>query len=449
VSGVLAVLPVWMTGVLILSLSRPTASWRQLVVEVPTAFGLGAGSLYLLFLWIGLPKTGGVVWFYLPLTVLLIAQCRAKRGGAAGGGGLVSPWRPVEYLLFFTLLAVLLGSAALSLALPLLDWDTRILWALKAKLLASEPTLASEVFRDPYRLHIHPRYPLLLPWLGAFMAWHQGEFQEIHYQLLSCLFSALAIWQFYRLLRPASSRIEALVLCLTLACSGVWLQAVFGSSVEVALCFFLLLALGSLLRWLEERAYRELMTAGFFLYCLAMTKNEGLLLALCLLVGLVVGLLLEREFASMPAAVGLPVTIFLVASAVWFWHLSKIPPVSDENYLQRLHPDSLRQGVGRLGVILKTAVAEATDLHRWHLTWMLPFVLPFLAGWRRLRRPCFVLPCLLGLGYPLGVLFVYLVSPWRDISMHVGVTFDRVMLPMLPVLLLLVGKVLAAKSEAK
>lgn len=445
-TGLSALLVVWLTGALALDALRPAPqSLRAQLERLPLAFGLGAGLLHLWFLWAC--RWGAVSPFLgaLPLAPLLLARLLRRRPLPADAAGDSRAWSAGERLLLGVLGAALLAAAALTLALPLLDWDTRILWALKAKILAAEGTVVSDAFRDPYRLHIHPRYPLLVPWLAALMAQMQGGFAEWQYQVLLLLFAGLALWQLYRLLRASGARRLALLLCLVLLCTGVWLGAIFDSSVELALVFYLLLALESLLGWLGARRLPELLLAGFFLFCLAMTKNEGVLLALCLWGALLSIQLLAGERRPALFPLGVLGGVFLLCSAVWFWHLLHIPPVSDENYAGRLGLASLRQGSGRLGAILRAAAAQALNLRQWHLLWLLPLVLPALA-WGRgvLRSERFLLPLLVLLFYVAGIGVVYLLSPWRDIAMHVAVTFERVMLPLPPLLLLLLQQALAA-----
>jgi len=440
----LAVLPVvWLTGALALDVLCPAPlRLRPQLERLPLAFGTGAGLLYLWFLWACLWGAVSPLVGALPLAPLLILPL-LRRPPPAPPAAAPPAWAPGDRLLLGGLAAILLAAAALTLALPLLDWDTRILWALKAKILAGEGTLAVDAFRDPYRLHIHPRYPLLVPWLAALMAQLQGEFAEWQYQLLLLLFAALALWQFFRLLRAAGARREALLLCLVLLGTGAWLGALFNASVELALAFYLLLSLEALLAWLDGRRLPELLLAGFLLFCLAMTKNEGGLLALCLVSALLLILLLAGERRSTLSPLAVLGGVALLCSAAWFWHLQHIPPVSDENYAARLSLAHLRDGSGRIGEILRGVAAQAGNLRQWHLVWFLPGLLPLLA-WRRgrLRSDRFLLLFALCLFYAAGIGLVYLLSPWRDIAMHVAVTFDRVMLPLLPVLLLLLQQVL-------
>ena len=450
---VAALLMVWSTGVLSRQLFRPGFDIRPaaLIHDLPLSFGLGGGLIFTLFLLCSWAGPFNLLWLLILPGVILPALFVKRRREADFPRTPPTPseaWRPADTIALSFLLLALAAFTALVFGSPLLDWDTRIIWALKAKILAVEKTVVSDAFRNPYRLHIHPRYPLMVPWLTAFISQFDGAYDESHYKLLLTAYSLLSVQLLFQMARRQGDRGTALLLCLIMIFTGSWMSGILNSGVEIVVAFYLLLALQAISRWNDSRHLSELVMAGFFLFCCASTKNEGLLLALALCAAV--------PFAS-PAAgsnrfrlaeKAMPALIFASFAALWFRHLSYIPPVSDENYFSRIHFTYLAEGLDRLGTVVKTLAGAAADMKQWHLTWLLPPVI-FLGALKKqlFREPTFLLPFLLLLLYLPGIFGIYLLSPWRDIQMHISVTFHRVMLPMLPVILLLFHQVIVGRVD--
>ncbi len=445
--AVVGLLAITSSGLLFWQLVNPARHirWNDLFSQLPVFFGLGGGLLFYFFLWVCRWGPFQLIWIPIGIGFLLLMQLVRWRQWAFTSekpSPFLQSWTRLERTSFLLIILILLVATAALFILPLLDWDTRIIWAFKAKILAAEKTMVSETFRDPYRLHIHPRYPLLAPWQVAFLAQLQGGFREYQIQLVVCLYSLLGVQLFYQLNRQDGARLKGLLACLFLIFTGSWLEGFFSSSVEMVLCCYFMLSLYMAMRWLETRSFKNLFLTGFFLLCCAATKNEGLLLALCLFLSLAVIVVFQKKgrFALLSLA-GLGI-ILLALSAIWFWHISWIPPVSDENYFSRLSFPYIFKGLQRLGAISRHIIAHASDLKKWHLLWISFPLLPILAFFkRRFSSPRFLLLFLISLSYLAGILFIYIISPWRDIHLHINVTFDRIMLPMLPVLIMLLLEV--------
>jgi len=447
----LLVLGIACTGALALAIVQGSGrSSRPFFQQAPEAFGVGAVLLHVSFLlagWKGafsfwllglLPVILFIIWLWqLRKIISPPSDVKASDETLCNAGG----------LLFLMLLQLAVIFPAFDL--PIFDWDARILWALKAKMLTAEGTVASTFFRDPYLLHIHPRYPLLVPWLTALLSKGSGGFQEAYFRLVILLFSFLTTWQLHQFLARRVGRWGALSLGLVLILSGVWIEAETYLQIEIVLAFFFLSALARLIAWLERERKADLLVAAIFLAGGVMTKNEGFLVALCAVGSLALARMAGphlkgvagegRGGAGRLSPVGLIGTVGLLCLP-WLLQRAAIPAVSDENYLQRLTASALGQGVERLPDILIAVTRHFLDWRLWHVFWLLS---PCLAGSVLLRwyrtRPAMRLAALIWFAYFAGVLFIYLISPWRDIVLQIDVSFDRVMLPLFPAGLLLVG----------
>lgn len=435
---------VFLSGFFIRGLLKPEEPVRLgILKELPTIFGLGAVASFLFFLlasWFGdVSQAAHMLWiFFLGLLWYLFRKSAVPQQQQN------NPLLPLDLLAFFLLALLVTVNLSLTLYLPILDWDTRILWVLKAKILTLEPTVTGAAFRDPYLLHIHPRYPLLVPFIASWTARMQGTFLETNYQVLIGIFSFLTSWQLYLLLSRMTERKSALIFTFVMACTGVWITAQYNSGIEIPLAFFLLLSVNYLLEWEGERKTADILMAGIFLFGMAMVKNEGLLLAASCLIALFVLLLRQNDIFTVLRSTGLLAALFLILSSAWFAHLLMIPAVSDEQYLSRLTPTVVMNGLERFPVIMTTIMSTITDLRSWHLIWLTPVAVLVCLIFRRAavdRRLIFLL--VVSGCYCSGGLLIYIVSPWRDIAMHIDVTLNRVALPLLPlfmIMLTLVGR---------
>jgi uncharacterized membrane protein YfhO len=118
----------------------------------------------------------------------------------------------------------------------------------------------------------------------------------------------------------------------------------------------------------------------------------------------------------------------------------EIPAVSDEQYLSRLTPAVIMDGLHRFNIIANTILVRMSDLRQWHLVWLTPVAACIMLCLRRSsvdRRLLFL--SIIACCYTIGLLTVYVISPWRDIAQHINVTFDRITLPLLPLFILMIA----------
>jgi hypothetical protein len=421
-------------------LNRTVPSLASLVAELPTIIALGIICLHIEFLL--LSWRGEVALLNLALLpalllgLLIWSFFQGKIGREQNEAADRKNWQLRSLLLF--LLALQIAALLPMLQLPLFDWEGRMLWALKARFLEESPTVLAEPFRDPYCLHIHPRYPLLLPWLSASITRVGGGFQELHYLMLLLTFALLTGWHFFVFLVRRIGLLSAFLVSLILMSSSIWLTAVINAQVEIVLVFFALLALTRLLDWLEHGRWQDLVLTVMFLVGGAMTKNEGLLLALVFFAVVMLLALLKMRLNSREA--WLFPGLFSVLYLPWLLHLRLIPAVADENYLQQLNSAALLHGVARLSQIFASYLTRMSDWPLWHIYW---FVLPATVVWSLLlwRKSTLgeKVVALVWVGYFVGVTGVYILSPWQDISLHISASFDRAFLPLLPCGLILVA----------
>ena len=136
---------------------------------------------------------------------------------------------------------------------------------------------------------------------------------------------------------------------------------------ELPLVFYLLLALQALLQWLRREFPGDALLAGFFLFCCAGVKNEGLLLSVALMTSVAASLLLRKSYRLACTTTGLLLAGFLPPLCLWLRHLAALPAVSDENYLSRLISGAASSGLSRLETIAREIFSKALEAGQWHL----------------------------------------------------------------------------------
>lgn len=449
----------WLAGMLFYQLITKRFAPQGLsdaIHLLPITFGLGCGIVYFLFLltnwvlpydhlwgfWGAVLLAIIVVWVYLGHKSVIKIKPEMK----------TNKWDRLECLLLILILSIILINTIIILRLPILEWDTRIIWGIKSKILISEKTIISDAFLNPYRLHIHPRYPLLFPTMVATLSLFGGAFKECYLQILIIIFGILSVYILYQMVLQNSNRKEALILVILLTLTGGWLTGLFSSSVEILLMFYLLLTLQSMQEWLKNASLTSLFLTAFFLFCSASVKQEGLLIAFCIIIALLIIKFLkiqkdkELEIRFLDI-IGISV-IFMGFMLVWLSYLRLIPPVSDENYIMQLMHGYLYEHLQRIPVAIKGFFLEIVNLKRWHLVW-LSLPLSCVWGWKneRLRGRFDFLLCSFLLLYLAGIFCIYIISPWRDIGLHIKVSLHRVLLPMLPVSLLILSKAIYQNRE--
>jgi hypothetical protein len=247
---------------------------------------------------------------------------------------------------------------------PLLGWDAWGFYTRKAQMLTWHDSLFHEFFASPNYFFIHPDYPLQLPLFEAlhFRAAGNVDSQAVmrHLWLLLVGFVWGAAYLLRKRVRPV---VWAPLLLLAALAPGVWEQLLTGFA-DVPMAMFAGMGAIALALWLSEgRAGRPYLVLGaVMLAAAANTKNEGLMVAVALLVvagifALVRGLP-RREFliaAGTAIAVQLPWRIWMSANGV----------ETEFSLSKGLNPSYLAHHASRVWPSIRTLGHELSDQSRW------------------------------------------------------------------------------------
>lgn len=387
---------------------------------------------------------------------------------AAGGlGGLALLWRwrrspsavalpaPVgqESLLGrageLTSAAVIVGSLAtvalLALAHPLGEWDAFAIWSLKARVIFE----AGLTPRPPYfgclpQAFTHLDYPLLLPALtaGAYAA--QGGPLETGARLPQVVAYLGLLALLYDACRRQVDRFLALALVAAFGSAPALVRWAGTGYADLLLGLFICGAACALLEWQRTCAPRAALACGACAALMALTKSEGLPLAAVVLalLGCVAAARRERRACAQAA---LAAAVWLTMLIPWWIWSAGIPRV-DEDYLGRLLDGTFWRQLDRLSQIGEAMLASARRRDRWGLAW-LALALAAAVGWRRFAR----LEVLLLSGLLLAQLGLYaaafVASPWQ-LSEHIAVALERLLLQTLPTACLLAAALLTTPAPS-
>jgi hypothetical protein len=333
----------------------------------------------------------------------------------------------VRTIVFSAILAVQIAVVMWVALHETLGWDGLVVWEFKARLAYLQGgSVPTSYFSDPTRAWSHPEYPLLLPltenwlylWLGGP---HQG-----YAKIIPALFYPVAIGMLYsgasRLSGQSWRGLLAGFLLFFVPTAVVGEGSATSGYADFPLAVFYLASAVYVTEYLQSGEKGALALAGVLAAFLPWTKQEGIILWLCIaalitakglrsrvsrptLIAILPGLLVFLAWRAFLAAVGAPL-------------LRDFAPLS---------VTTLWSNLGRLWSLAQWLPAEFTNSERWSLLWpALGLALFFLLARRRKRAygtlvATAVLPLLL---YPS----IYVFSAYSPFLGHVENSLPRLML---------------------
>jgi hypothetical protein len=326
-----------------------------------------------------------------------------------------------------------------ALSQPLLSFDARAIWGMKARVIFSYQQIYGEDFFDPDRLHAKQRYPLGIPLAQSFMYHMIGEVDDRLGKIIFPGFFLALFLSFYAALRQFFSRCYSLLgtfLLSILPAFSIYANGGAASgNADVPLTYYYTVFALSLFNWLRERRRSDFVLALVFGVFAVFTKNEGLALwgitVVCMpLVGKSAGQSFFRTLGRL--------FLLAIASAVvllpWYLYRSQLP-LLEEDYFRLLTPAHLMAGIDRLPYLLKSFAREI--LLRPQLWSLLGpcLLLAFCASPSRAIRQCHGVFLWIGLLYTLFLVMIYLVIPWTMEEL-IPVSLTRLLMPLTPILIL-------------
>ena len=322
---------------------------------------------------------------------------------------------------------------------PVLGFDARAIWGMKAKFLFTEHQIYGEAFLEAARLHAKHRYPLALPLAQSFIYLWTGRIEEHAVKVLYPLFFLSLALFFYASARRFFGRSYSLFGTAFLTSLPAFTIYVNGgaasgySDVPLTYCFTVFAV--SLFKWVSEKRRSDFVIAVFFAIFALFTKNEGLpLIGISLFC---FTFLRTNGFRDLVFKLRYSCLLILcsgLALAPWYYYRSRLPQI-EEDYFSLLTLPHIVAGMERLVFIIPSFLREF--LLKPHLWSLLGVCLAFAFGTspaRALRGPHSVF---LWIAFFYGVLIalVYLITPWQ-IEQIIPLSLTRLLMPLVPIMTL-------------
>jgi hypothetical protein len=312
---------------------------------------------------------------------------RARRRAAPRPGETPAPHNGSGILpLVVTLIPVVIVFAA-ALRLPLLDFDGRVFWLLKAKAIAQESAIDGPFFHGETTWNPRNRYPLLMPLdtAAVLKLSHSMDDHEIR-GLYALTFLALLL-VVRRRVGPWEAAIVAWIPQLLVNVEGGALTAYN----DIPLAAFAACALFDVV---DEAPPARI---GIWLAAMTLTKSEGLLYAAVILA--CAAYVYRKKI--WPAATQYAVAI----AALMLWR-SRIPATDEEDFLGRL--PLLPHNLDRIVPAITGVVRHMFTFQQWGFFWIAVVIGAVIAIRRREWIPAATIAAMLGV-----YLAAYLVTEWQ------------------------------------
>jgi hypothetical protein len=328
--------------------------------------------------------------------------------------------------------AALAGAAAFAantLASPHGEWDAWAIWNLRARWLFR----AGAAWRGAFGEHaIHGDYPLLLPGAVARLWVYDGADTTLVPAALAAIYALALVLLLYGALAAIRGRTQGLLGALGLLGMPLFLTNAAWQYADIPLAYYLLAALALLAVRDHDPACgpTALAWAGVAAGLAAWTKNEGLLVVLCLVMVRTGSALAGRRWASAPAVWFLG-GVLVPAAAVLYFKSALAPPTYE---LAGQHSGDI---LARLADPHRyAAILRATCVELLHAGGVLLIGLGAYAALlgrtrdqpaRRAARAAALVLALVALGYG----GVYLITP-ADLAWQLSHSLDRLILQLWP-----------------
>lgn len=355
---------------------------------------------------------------------------------------------PTPLRVVAALLLLLAATAALG---PLVGWDERAIFGLKARILHHEGSVRGEAFTDMGYVHFQARYPLLLPLLEASLFTLRGSRDDHALKLMFVFFGVSVVLvvagEARRLYGERAGALWGLLLLATPMLIGPSDGEGMTAYADLPFAAFTTGATVLVGRSLEHHDRGRPLLAGLLLGAALATKQEGAIWALALAAGALLSL--RRHAAARPAGLArsaatmaLPALLFLalgIAARQW-----TPPAVWAERYAAVFDFDWLRQLGGRPLAVAPIVLRQVTNWRIWGWGWLL-----VLAGLLLLRRPRLTSPPFFWRATTLVVFAAYLgvfvVTP-NNVYWHLATALSRLLLHLFPLAVLILAEQVGASG---
>lgn len=371
-------------------------------------------------------------------------------------GSDLTRWRNTtwyEGILLLIMVSQIVYVFVYALLMPVNGWDALEIWFFKARGFFGEKKVSVSFFLN--NPAAKPDYPLLIPLSIAWIYTSIGKINEHLAKILYPLQYVSLLIIFLHLLKKISSRKNALLFTTLLSLTPVLLIHAGGLPVslgrlysgdfvgyaDITLSIYFMSSCGFLYLYTLNQTRLFLIIAVLFLGMGAWTKNEGLTFAF-------IGICLTAACLSKKQRHRLPVLAGILCAIVAPWLIYKMYfNITSGGYTDNIHFAIIRNNINRLPFILKNmGVHMFGDIALFNFT-SYAYVAASIINWRVFfRRPLLLLNLMLLSQFAIYI-FIYMISPY-DIAWHLNTSFDRLILHLTPLAMLITATNVWQKFES-
>ncbi len=309
----------------------------------------------------------------------------------------------LEVILVLVILFQIFYVFSTSMLRPIINFDAVANYGLKAKMIFYENknffNFDSNIFLGG---DSHINYPPHIPLLMAWTYFGMGQVNDVLVNIIFAFYFLALIGFVYLSLSEETSRQNALIFITFLSTLPLFVYHGFNAYCDLPLTFYFTIAAISLFKYFRNKNKTDLIMAGIFAGLTTWVKNEGLILALVLLIVFLIYLFRERKTKEIKSYL-----LFIFCYSLFFlpWFLFK--KIFNFGYsnaspgaisLSSFHPE-----------IFSKLFEQLFIFHSFHL-WLGIFMIILILNWRKVfSRPNIYL-FLIIFGTLAGFLFIYLFT---------------------------------------
>lgn len=438
-------------SVLIALMDRSGSLGLNWVVKAAVSFMLGLGAISLeMFIYSVVSIPFNIPYIIIPWVAIFLyviavpVKRRLLRGTEKGVSLFLSSIGAPDWIFIAIILSQLFYVFLFAPLLPVTGWDSFQTWYFKAAVFFSDKGIRpSFFFTSPF---VHPDYPLLVPLSAAWVYTCLGHVNDQLGRFIYAPQYAALLTLFYYFVRKTSTTRFALIFTAVLSITpiiiihsaglpvsiGELYQGDFVGYADLPLSIYFLGAAGFFYLYTLDEKRSHIMLSSLFLGFGAWTKDEGLPFALSSAFLMALHILIRRKQTLKSLA-----SLFaILAVTTGPWLIYKAILRFPGEYEGHISLGTTLKNLNRLPHILnfmKMIFFKKTSLYSY--TWYL-YVITSLINWRGfLKRPLVYLNIMLLSQFAIYTL-IYLIT-FLDIDFHLRTSFDRLVLQMLPLAMLI------------
>ncbi|NQU16572.1 MAG: glycosyltransferase family 39 protein [Candidatus Saganbacteria bacterium] len=318
---------------------------------------------------------------------------------------------------------------------PVYTWDAMQNWVIRAKFIFYE-RVPQNIYNTDYPLHL----PLIVSWFSIVL----GEWNDQLYKVIFPLYYSSMLGSFYFVLRRFKGQLHSIFFTFLLSTLPLLAYHATISYADFSVAVFFYFAVAYLYVFMEKRGEGCFYLAALFAGMMMLVKSEGRLYFFALLFVLAIYLLREQRQIK-------PILKFFFPALLLILPWIIIRTTFGIKGFDWLFPEtyySISQLIGRFWFILQQVYKKFLFEGNWHLAWF-AFVLSFLAFYKKIFQSKLKYLYLLTLLNLIVLFIVFCFTEMYQWLLGASVTFNRLVLAYMPIVLLTIGLTFKFSSKEK